>query len=115
MPREKAKPDDPTRLKHIIDAAKESLSFIEGKTKKDVEKNRQLALSLVKEIEIIGEAASQISESFKSAHPDLPWNLMIATRNRLIHGYFDIDLDVVWSAVTSDLPPLLKQLEKIKL
>ena len=101
------------RVKHMIDATKEALFFIRGKSRKDLENDRKLALSLIKEIEIIGEAANKISHNFRDKHKDIPWDDIIATRNRLIHGYFDIDLDIVWSAIQGELPSLLKGLKKI--
>jgi uncharacterized protein with HEPN domain len=69
-------------------------------------------LSIVKSIEIIGEAASTITKEFRKKHKKIPWANIIAMRNRLIHVYFDIDLDRVWDTVTDDLPPLIAALEK---
>ncbi|MGY5875690.1 MAG: HepT-like ribonuclease domain-containing protein [Candidatus Thorarchaeota archaeon] len=78
-----------------------------------MDNNRVLALAIVKLLEILGEAASGVSDSFKGIHQDLPWKQMIGMRNRLIHGYFDVDLDVVWQTIHVDLPPLKEQLEDI--
>lgn len=72
-----------------------------------------LVLSLVKEIEIIGEAAGKISEETKNKCKTIPWLDMIDMRNHLIHVYFEIDLDILWDTVVNDLPPLVKELEKI--
>lgn len=72
-----------------------------------------LKLALVKCIEIIGEASTQISEDYKDSHPTLPWAVMKGIRNRLVHAYFDVDLDIVWATATVNLPPLVEQLEKI--
>jgi uncharacterized protein with HEPN domain len=72
-----------------------------------------LTLSIVKSIEIIGEAATKITKETKEKYPEMPWVNIIAMRNRLIHVYFDIDLDRVWDTVTDDLPPLIAKLEKI--
>lgn len=105
--------DDDTRLHHMLDAAREAVSFVQGKTRQDLGENRQLALSLVKCIEIIGEAASKVSEEARSTHQEIPWRVIVAMRNRLIHGYFDVDLDRVWGTVTRNLPPLIEALEKI--
>jgi uncharacterized protein with HEPN domain len=65
-----------------------------------------LLLSLVKAIEILGEAASRVSEETRSEFCSIPWRDIIAMRNRLIHGYFDINLDIVWKTVTDELPHL---------
>ena len=72
-----------------------------------------LAISLVRLLEIVGEAANCVSADFREQHPHIPWKKMIELRNRLIHGYFDINLDIVWDTVLEDLPPLVADLEKI--
>ncbi len=72
-----------------------------------------LNLSLVRLLEIVGEAASGISEELKQSHPDIPWHQMTAMRNRLIHGYFDINLDVVWRTIQDDLPPLIEKIDPL--
>ena len=64
---------DSIRLRHMIDAAKEALSFAKGKSRIDLENNRMLVLSLVKDIEIVGEAASRVTEEFKASYPQIPW------------------------------------------
>jgi uncharacterized protein with HEPN domain len=73
----------------------------------DVAGDRVLTLALIKCIEIIGEAASRVSHETQAAHPEIPWPDIVGMRNRLIHVYFDIDLDRVHDTITSDLPPLI--------
>lgn len=68
---------------------------------------------LVKDIEIIGEAATNVSEDCREQFPHIPWRSIINMRNRLIHAYFDINLDIVWQTVTEDLPYLITELDKI--
>jgi uncharacterized protein with HEPN domain len=68
---------------------------------------------LIKEIEIVGEAASRISTQTQGRSPDIPWSAVVGMRNRLIHAYAEIDLDVVWSAITADLPRLVTMVEKL--
>lgn len=68
----------------------------------------------VRNLELIGEAASRVPEYVRAAHPQVPWRLIIATRNRLIHGYLGIDNDTLWSIVVSDVPALLTQLRLVK-
>lgn len=104
---------DIIRIRHMKDAAKEALSFVRNKTRDDLVKDRKLALSLIKEIEIIGEAASKVGSDLRKKYKDVPWDIIIATRNRLIHGYFDIDYDIVWSTVTVELPRLIENLEEL--
>jgi uncharacterized protein with HEPN domain len=72
-----------------------------------------LVLSLIRELEIIGEAASKISAETRSQNTSIPWQDISGMRNRLIHAYFDVDLDTVWSTVSRDLPTLKAELEKI--
>ena len=105
--------DDEVRLRHMLDAAREAVSFAHGRVRGDLETDRQLVLSLVKDIEIVGEAAAQISESARTQAPELPWQKIVAMRNRLVHAYFNINLDIVWQTVQGDLPVLIARLERI--
>jgi len=102
---------DQHRVRHILDAAREAQSFVLGKSRDDLDGNRILSLALVRCIEIIGEAAANITEDGRAEYPAIPWRQVIAMRNRLIHAYFDVDLDRVWDTVTDDLPPLIAALE----
>jgi len=105
--------DDRVRLQHMLDAANEALTFIQGKNRADLDIDRMLVLSLIRELEIIGEAASKISAETRSQNTSIPWQDISGMRNRLIHAYFDVDLDTVWSTVRRDLPTLTAELEKI--
>ncbi|NOZ51401.1 MAG: DUF86 domain-containing protein [Chloroflexi bacterium] len=98
--------DDRMRLLHMLDAAREALMFVDGRTKNDLNTDRMLVLSLVKELEIIGEAAKPISEITKRELAVIPWADIIGMRNRLVHAYFDIDLDILWQTTQIDLPSL---------
>jgi len=102
---------DIIRLRHMLDAAREALSFVAGRNSEDLGRDRMLVLALVKEIEIIGEAASRISDESRKALPRIPWPKIIAMRNRLIHAYADVDLSIVWDTLTGALPELLHELE----
>lgn len=68
----------------------------------------------LRNLELIGEAATHVPEALRAAHPQIPWRQVIATRNRLIHGYLGIDNDTLWSIVSDDIPPLLQMLEALK-
>jgi uncharacterized protein with HEPN domain len=105
--------DDEIRLKHILDAAREAVGFTEGHFREDLDTDRKLSLSLVRLLEIIGEAAKGITAEFRQEHSELPWKSMVGMRDRLIHGYFNVNLDIVWKTVINDLPPLIKKLETI--
>ena len=102
---------DVIRLRHMLDAAREALSFVAGRSSEDLSRDRMLVLALVKEIEIIGEAASRISDASRKALPRIPWPKIIAMRNRLIHAYADVDLSIVWDTLTGALPELQRELE----
>jgi uncharacterized protein with HEPN domain len=103
---------DLIRARHMLVAAKEAMEFAADKTRKNLENDRIRVLAIIKSIEIIGEAASKVTEEFKSENKNIPWNDIISMRNRLIHAYFDVNLDIVWQTVNSDLPDLVKALEK---
>ena len=105
--------DDEIRLRHMLEAAREAVSFARGRVRGDLETDRQLVLSLIKDIEIVGEAAAQVTESARAQAPDIPWQAIVAMRNRLVHGYFSINLDIVWQTVQHDLPTLIAQLERV--
>jgi uncharacterized protein with HEPN domain len=68
----------------------------------------------LRNMELIGEAATHIPDEVRTAHPEVPWRLIIATRNRLIHGYLGIDDDTLWSIVRDDVPALLPLLESLR-
>jgi uncharacterized protein with HEPN domain len=104
---------DLIRVRHMLDAAREAISFAENRARSDLDTDRMLTLSLMKCIEIIGEAAANVSGEFKERHAEIPWPDIVGMRNRLIHVYFDIDLDRVWDTVTDDLPPLIAVLDKM--
>lgn len=104
---------DRIRVQHMLDAAKEALLFVEGRSREDLQNDRKLVLSLIKDLEILGEAASKVTDDFRRQHRQIPWEIIVKTRHRLIHGYFDIDLDVVWETVTGELPKILTSLQKI--
>ncbi|MGB5159023.1 MAG: HepT-like ribonuclease domain-containing protein [Desulfobacterales bacterium] len=105
--------DNLIHIRHMLEAAEDAISFARNRTRRDLDDDRMFTLSIVKSVELIGEAASKISKEGKDAHPEIPWSDIVAMRNRLIHVYFDIDLDRVWDTVTDDLPPLVYALKKI--
>ena len=106
-------PDNLSRLRHISDACQEALKFVGNQNKEDLQHNRMLALALIKELEIIGEAANNISMDCQLQYPDVPWKDMIGMRNRLVHAYFGINYDIIWRTVIESLPVLLLDVQKI--
>ena len=97
----------------MLDHAREAIAIVEGRRRSDLENDRLLELGLVRLIGIIGEAAARVTIEFRSAHPVVPWPQIIAMRNRLVHGYDEVDLDVLWDTVQDDLPPLVTTLEAL--
>jgi uncharacterized protein with HEPN domain len=87
-------PNDIIRLSHMLEAAEEAVSFAKGKTRRDLDINRMFTLSVVKCLEIMGEASAKISAETMAEYSEIPWNDIKGMRNRLIHVYFDIDLDL---------------------
>lgn len=83
------------RLKHMLEASQAALKHISKKKRKDLDINRTILSALVRELEIIGEAANSIPLTFRKKYPEIPWKQIIGMRNRLIHAYFDVDHDIV--------------------
>jgi uncharacterized protein with HEPN domain len=104
---------DSVRIRHMLDAAREAFGHVRGHTRADLAKHRLLNLALVRLLEIVGEAARKVSEETRVLHPEVPWQDIAGLRNRLIHGYDEIDLDIVWLVVSEEVPPLIQKLEAI--
>lgn len=92
-------------------AIKRIFSYVEGKTKQDFLSDEMMYYAIVKNIEIIGEASYMLTDEFKNTHPDTPWKLITGMRHYMVHGYYQIDKEVVWNVVTCDLSPLMKQID----
>ena len=105
--------DSSLSLRHMLDHAEEAVSLARGKSRPDLDNDRLLNLSLVRLLEIIGEAANRISFENQQRYPTIPWQQIIGLRNRLIHGYDAVDFDILWQIVTVDLPPLVNVLKEI--
>jgi uncharacterized protein with HEPN domain len=100
------------RLRHMLDHAKEAVAMVRGRTRGELDTDRQLNLSLVRLLEIVGEAAGRVSANERARHPNIPWSEIVGLRNRLIHGYDSVDFDILWRIVSDDLPPLIAALEQ---
>jgi uncharacterized protein with HEPN domain len=97
----------------MIEAAENALTFVAGRQRADLNSDQMLRFALVRAIEVVGEAASRITEATRKATADIPWTLMVSMRNRLIHAYFDVDNDVVWKTAIQELPALLPTLRAL--
>lgn len=106
-------PDDRVRLQHMLEAAQAAQGFAQGRAKKDLDSDIMFSFAVVRALEIVGEAAKNISASFKVAHPEIPWRDIGRTRDIYAHGYFVLKTDRVWQVLQHDLPPLIAQLEAI--
>jgi uncharacterized protein with HEPN domain len=104
-------------LRHIAEAIDRATRYLKPlSSAKAFEKNSQIQDAVIRNIEIIGEAASKIQQQapgFVKAHPELPWLEMRTMRNKVIHAYFDVELPVVWSTVKTDLPKLKQQIDRL--
>jgi uncharacterized protein with HEPN domain len=105
-------PEDKVRVRHLIDAATTARRFVEGRERGDLDTDEMLRLALTKLVEIIGEAAKQVTEEGRAEMPGVPWSAAVRMRDLLVHHYFDIDLDVLWATVTEDLAALLSLLSR---
>lgn len=106
-------PADRARLQHMLEAAQTTLRFVEGRERADLETDEMLSFAVTRGLEIIGEASKNISAEWKAAHPEIPWRDIGRARDFYAHGYFMINLDRVWKTATTDLAPLIEQLENI--
>ena len=104
------RPEDEVRIRHLLDAGSKALEYSSGKTRDDLSEDEVLRLALTKLVEIVGEAAKQVSTETSSEYPTVPWSAAARMRDRLVDHYFDIDLDVLWATITDDLPALLSAL-----
>jgi uncharacterized protein with HEPN domain len=100
-------------LRQMRDYAREAVDMVRGTVRADLDTDRKLNLSLVRLLEILGEAANRVSPEGQNRYPQIPWVQLISLRNRLIHGYDQVDFDILWQILTQDLPPLLDALDEI--
>lgn len=106
----------PDYLRHIQQAATDACSFVEGLSKNDFLIDKRTQQAVIMSLIIVGEAATKVMDryaEFVNAHSEVPWRSMRGMRNRIAHGYFDINLDVVWDTIQTALPELLKQLPHV--
>jgi uncharacterized protein with HEPN domain len=105
--------DDDVRLRDMLSHAREAVEMCRGRARADLDTDRMLNLALVRLIEIIGEAANHVSDEGQRRFPRIPWPQVIGTRNRLIHGYRDIDFNILWDTIQVDLPDLITLLKPV--
>ena len=108
------KKEDLVFIKHILESINAIEEFSKNINKKELISNRLRQSAIIREIEIIGEASKNISEKIKNLYPEIEWKKIVGTRDRLIHNYFDVDLDITYEIIKKDMPILKKQIEKIR-
>jgi uncharacterized protein with HEPN domain len=104
---------DDAYLLDMLIAARDAMSFLQGVAAEQFVASRIHQQAVMKALETIGEAAARVSEATRAAHPEVPWREIIGMRHRLVHDYFEIDLDKVWDTVRGDLPSLIAKLEPL--
>jgi uncharacterized protein with HEPN domain len=108
----KNKPDL-TYVGDVLDAIKRIEGYLRGVDKDTFEDNLMMQDAVMHQIEIIGEASNRISDEFQEKHPELPWIQMRAIRNKIVHDYREVNLEVIWDTAKNDLPPLKKQIKRL--
>lgn len=105
--------DDRVFLRHIGEAGQRIVDCLSDVEEAEFRGDWMLQDVVCRELEIMGEAAIHVSDSFQKAHPEIPWRSMVGTRNRLIHAYASVDLGIVWEIARSDVPRLLDQVQAL--
>ena len=106
-------PDDTILLTDMLDYARRAVIALEGRSRDVLDTDAVLVGALERFVEVLGEAASRLSENTRETAPEVPWREIIAMRNRLVHGYFAVDLDILWTVVNDDLPELIDVLDRL--
>lgn len=101
-------------IEHILESIDAINEFSEDISINELSSNRMKQSAIVREIEVIGEAVKNISENLKKKHKEIEWREIAGTRDKMIHHYFEVDINIVWNIIKKDLPILEKQIRKIK-
>jgi uncharacterized protein with HEPN domain len=106
--------DDRIRLQHMLDAARKARRLAAGSDRKALDdEDNPLTDALSHLISVIGEAAARVNPGTRSELDEIPWSDIVGMRNRLIHAYFDINLDILWATVQGSLAPIIQALESV--
>jgi uncharacterized protein with HEPN domain len=100
-------------VRHILMFIENVGKDVQGYSKERFLRSRKTQDAVIRNIELLGEAARNIPAEFQQQYPDIPWAEMIRTRDKLIHGYFGVDLEIVWGVVIRDLPSLKEKIKKV--
>jgi len=104
---------DDAYLLDILIAARKARKFVEGVTSDEFQRDEVMQNAVMRQLEIVGEAARRVCEDTRDAHPEVPWKELVGMRNRLVHEYFRIDIRKVWEAVKNDVPALISVIEPL--
>ena len=104
--------DDTVPMRHMLDHGREAVVMLRGRARSDLDTDRMLQLATTRVLEIIGEAANRVTQEGRKRYPEIPWQDVVATRHRIIHGYDTVDYDIVWQIVKNELPVLIAALER---
>jgi uncharacterized protein with HEPN domain len=105
--------DDLVTAGQMLDTVRRIRGMVRGRSRAEFESDDVRQLAILHLIQVLGEAASRTSAVFREAHPEIPWGRMIGMRNRIVHGYDDVDPDIVWRVAADDVEQLLAALERI--
>ena len=100
------KPKDINRLSHIIEAIDNLFEFTKDTSFEEYKNNKILRFAIIKNLEIIGEAAYLLTNEFKEKHPEIDWRRIYGMRCHLVHGYEMFDAEIAWDAIEKNIPPL---------
>lgn len=100
-------------LNDILNSINETAEFTVGMTFDEFSKDKKTINAVIRSLEVLGEASRKIPDNLKAQSPEVPWKRMTGMRNKLIHEYFGVDLEIVWAVIKEDLPPLVHHLEKL--
>ena len=105
--------DDLVYVGHMLDVARAIAAKVSGKSRSDFDDDENLRITIAHLIQTIGEAARCVSPTLQQAHPEIPWNKIVAMRHKVVHDYLEINFDIVWRVAINNLPPLVADLEKL--
>lgn len=106
-------PEDRVRLLHMKEALEAVQRLVSQRKRTDLDTDEMLRLALTRAIEIVGEAAGRVTETTQAQASSIPWHQLAGMRNRLIHAYFDVNLDIIWTTATVAVPELQPHVEKL--
>ncbi len=100
-------------VQDILDAIMDTSDFTTGMKFENFVEDRKTISAVIRCLEVIGEAAKKMPDEIKDEHPDIPWKSMAGMRDKLIHEYFGVDLEIVWEVIRNDLPPIVPLIRKV--